>query len=177
MDVGHLADARAPTRPRTASAQPLLHCGQEAAIRERPLSGRRERPAWPIKRRRVNNPERRQSGSTKVPTTIAGNATPTFGMFLDGLGTAVPFDPAKNRIFVRFREFNLGSTRRHQRCSAHASTQPVRTVLTRRTRGKSPVRPAEDSGLLVRRARVRQDSPRGRSSAEVAGREVAERFR
>ena len=34
---------------------------------------------------------------------IAANATPTFGIFATGSGV-VPFDPATNRIFVRFRD-------------------------------------------------------------------------
>jgi hypothetical protein len=38
-----------------------------------------------------------------VTTTINGNATPTFGIFVQGNGT-VPFDPAGNRIFVRFKD-------------------------------------------------------------------------
>jgi CSLREA domain-containing protein len=38
-----------------------------------------------------------------VTTTINANATPTFGIFLQGGGT-VPFDPAANRIFVRFKD-------------------------------------------------------------------------
>jgi hypothetical protein len=42
-------------------------------------------------------------------TTIAANATPTFGIFVQGTGT-VPFDPAKNRIFVRFKD-DGGTTR------------------------------------------------------------------
>ena len=37
-----------------------------------------------------------------VTTNIAANATPTFAIFVQALG-AVPFDPAHNRIFVRFR--------------------------------------------------------------------------
>jgi hypothetical protein len=41
-------------------------------------------------------------GST-VPTTINANATPTFGIFVQGNGN-VPFDPALNRIFVRFKD-------------------------------------------------------------------------
>jgi glucose/arabinose dehydrogenase len=41
-------------------------------------------------------------GST-VTTTINANATPTFGIFLQGSGN-VPFDPAANRIFVRFKD-------------------------------------------------------------------------
>ena len=38
-----------------------------------------------------------------VTTTINANATPTFGIFLQGNGN-VPFDPAVNRIFVRFKD-------------------------------------------------------------------------
>jgi YVTN family beta-propeller protein len=36
-------------------------------------------------------------------TQINANATPTFGIFVQGGGT-VPFDPAANRIFVRFKD-------------------------------------------------------------------------
>jgi glucose/arabinose dehydrogenase len=38
-----------------------------------------------------------------VTTTINANATPTFGIFVQGSGN-VPFDPATNRIFVRFKD-------------------------------------------------------------------------
>jgi hypothetical protein len=38
-----------------------------------------------------------------VTTTINANATPTFGIFIQGNGN-VPFDPAANRIFVRFKD-------------------------------------------------------------------------
>jgi hypothetical protein len=38
-----------------------------------------------------------------VTTTINANATPTFGIFVQGNGN-VPFDPAGNRIFVRFKD-------------------------------------------------------------------------
>jgi hypothetical protein len=38
-----------------------------------------------------------------VTTTINTNATPTFGIFVQGNGN-VPFDPAANRIFVRFKD-------------------------------------------------------------------------
>ena len=38
-----------------------------------------------------------------VTTQINANATPTFGIFVTGTGT-VPFDPAVNRIFVRFKD-------------------------------------------------------------------------
>ena len=38
-----------------------------------------------------------------VTTTINANATPTFGIFVQASGN-VPFDPAANRIFVRFKD-------------------------------------------------------------------------
>ena len=38
-----------------------------------------------------------------VTTTINANATPTFGIFVQGGGT-VSFDPAANRVFVRFKD-------------------------------------------------------------------------
>jgi hypothetical protein len=38
-----------------------------------------------------------------VTTQIDANATPTFGIFVQGNDT-VPFDPAANRIFVRFKD-------------------------------------------------------------------------
>jgi FG-GAP-like repeat len=38
-----------------------------------------------------------------VTTQINANATPTFGIFVQGNGD-VPFDPATNRIFVRFKD-------------------------------------------------------------------------
>jgi len=38
-----------------------------------------------------------------VTTTINANATPTFGIFVQATGN-VPFDPAGNRIFVRFKD-------------------------------------------------------------------------
>jgi hypothetical protein len=40
---------------------------------------------------------------TSVTTTINANATPTFGIFVQGNGN-VFFDPATNRIFVRFKD-------------------------------------------------------------------------
>src|SRR5262249_47886959 len=43
-----------------------------------------------------------QIGPT-VTTSVFANATPTFAIFLQGSGT-VPFDPARNRIFVRFKD-------------------------------------------------------------------------
>jgi hypothetical protein len=41
--------------------------------------------------------------ATSVATQITANATPTFGVFVQGTGT-VAFDPAQNRIFVRFMD-------------------------------------------------------------------------
>ena len=38
-----------------------------------------------------------------VTTTINANATPTFGIFIQGTGN-VSFNPVANRIFVRFRD-------------------------------------------------------------------------
>jgi hypothetical protein len=40
---------------------------------------------------------------SSVTTQINANATPTFAIFAQGSG-AVPFDPATNRIFVRFKD-------------------------------------------------------------------------
>ena len=40
---------------------------------------------------------------TSVTTQISPDATPTFGIFVAGTGT-VPFDPANNRVFVRFKD-------------------------------------------------------------------------
>jgi len=41
--------------------------------------------------------------TSPVITTINANATPTFGIFVQGSGN-VPFDPGANRIFVRFKD-------------------------------------------------------------------------
>jgi hypothetical protein len=41
--------------------------------------------------------------TSSVTMDIYANATPTFGVFVEGTAT-VPFDPAKNRIFVRFKD-------------------------------------------------------------------------
>ncbi len=41
--------------------------------------------------------------AASVATTINANATPTFAVFVTGTG-AIPFAPATNRIFVRFRD-------------------------------------------------------------------------
>jgi hypothetical protein len=39
-----------------------------------------------------------------VTTTITAGATPTFSIFVTALGAPVPFNPAANRIFVRFKD-------------------------------------------------------------------------
>ena len=41
--------------------------------------------------------------AASVTTAINAGATPTFSIFVTGSGT-VPFDPANNRVFVRFRD-------------------------------------------------------------------------
>ena len=43
------------------------------------------------------------SPAGSVTTTIGPNDTPTFSVFVAGTGT-VPFDPAHNRVFVRFKD-------------------------------------------------------------------------
>ena len=43
--------------------------------------------------------------AASVTVQINTNATPTFGVFIAGLGV-VPFNPANNRVFVRFRDPN-----------------------------------------------------------------------
>ena len=50
-----------------------------------------------------------ETPATSLTTQIDTNATPTFGVFVQGHGT-VPFDPAQNRIFVRFKDGG-GNTR------------------------------------------------------------------
>ena len=41
--------------------------------------------------------------AASVTTTINGGSTPTFAIFVTGAGV-VPFDPANNRVFVRFAD-------------------------------------------------------------------------
>lgn len=44
--------------------------------------------------------------------TINQNETATFGIFVRGNGTAIPNDPARTRVFVRFREGGAAGTER-----------------------------------------------------------------
>ena len=67
-----------------------------------------------------------------VTTTINANATPTFGIFVQGDGD-VPFDPATNRIFVRFKDVN-GVTR-------GSTSVAVRTTTSTDIRGRMAMEP------------------------------------
>src|SRR5262249_36516050 len=52
------------------------------------------------------NPANAQCLSPAQPSVtlqFGANATPTFTIFINAIGT-VPFDPATNRIFVRFKD-------------------------------------------------------------------------
>jgi hypothetical protein len=42
--------------------------------------------------------------SASVTTQINVGSTPTFGIFVSGTGASIPFDPANNRVFVRFTD-------------------------------------------------------------------------
>ncbi len=42
--------------------------------------------------------------SGSVVATMGAGATATFSLFVKGSGTAIPFDPATKRIFVRFKD-------------------------------------------------------------------------
>ena len=44
-----------------------------------------------------------QPAASSVPVTVSSGATPTFSVFIGGSGAAVPFNPASNRVFLRFR--------------------------------------------------------------------------
>ena len=39
-----------------------------------------------------------------VTVAVGANATPTFGIFAQGQGTPIAFDPALSRVFVRFTD-------------------------------------------------------------------------
>jgi hypothetical protein len=49
------------------------------------------------------------SPAESVTMTIGADETPTFGVFVEGMGN-ISFDPATNRIFVRFKD-SAGVTR------------------------------------------------------------------
>jgi hypothetical protein len=51
-----------------------------------------------------------QAPAGSVTTTIANGATPTFAIFVRGNASAVAFNPAANRVFVRFREGSIVGT-------------------------------------------------------------------
>jgi hypothetical protein len=53
--------------------------------------------------RDIDHSESPVRGKQEQSTTINANATPTFGIFVQGSGN-VPFDPAANQIFVRFKD-------------------------------------------------------------------------
>ena len=42
-----------------------------------------------------------------VQLNIEAGATPTFSIFVSGTGSLIPFEPAHNRIFLRFKEGGL----------------------------------------------------------------------
>ncbi len=50
-----------------------------------------------------SNGQRTSIAGPAVTTDIIASATPTFAIFVKGAGT-VPFDPANNRVFVRFKD-------------------------------------------------------------------------
>jgi hypothetical protein len=62
-----------------------------------------------------------------MTTTINANATPTFAIFVQGNGT-VPFDPATNRIFVRFKD--SGDVTRGSTSGADAVTTCANFLMT-----------------------------------------------
>jgi hypothetical protein len=59
--------------------------------------------------------------SVPVTTSIGANATPTFAFFVTGTAP-VPFDPANNRIFVRFED--IGGVTRGATSVAVVTTEP-----------------------------------------------------
>ena len=50
-----------------------------------------------------------QPPSGSVPVTMASGSTMTFAVFVGGAGSAVPFNPATNRVFLRFRNAANGA--------------------------------------------------------------------
>jgi len=66
--------------------------------------------------------------SPSVTNTINAGATPTFGIFVQANGN-IPFDPAANRIFVRFKD-NGGVTRGSTSIAIRGTTVPTNIVGT-----------------------------------------------
>ena len=71
---------------------------------------------------------------SSITTQINANATPTFGVFIQAAGN-VPFDPAANRIFVRFKDAN-GITRGSTSVSVRTTTPTdIRGIFNQKDRG------------------------------------------
>jgi hypothetical protein len=78
--------------------------------------------------------------SASVTTQINANATPTFGIFITGNDT-IPFDPATNRIFVRFASADgvvRGSTSVAVRTGT-ATPSPATLIVTKAGSGSGTV--------------------------------------
>ena len=73
--------------------------------------------------------------ASTVTTTINANATPTFGIFVQGTGN-VAFNPATNRIFVRFKDTG-GVTRG---ATSVAVRTPWNWILTRELLNRASLR-------------------------------------
>jgi hypothetical protein len=63
-----------------------------------------------------------------VSTQINAGATPTFAVFVRGLGSAVAFDPATARVFVRFRDSGSAGVRRGSTSVAVRMTIPTPSI-------------------------------------------------
>jgi hypothetical protein len=50
-----------------------------------------------------------QPAAASVPVTMASGGTSTFAVFVGGAGSAVPFNPATNRVYLRFRNAANGA--------------------------------------------------------------------